>query len=88
MQDALDAIDRMVESFEKANEALDGVWPILEEQKEINGKVAATLGHLDELDDCRATDIDELREGVAALSNRLESLTRYVMDGGVHSVKA
>jgi len=89
MEDALAAIDRMVEVFDRANEALDTVFPILQSQDAINGKVAQTLAGLNDLDDRRAADIAELREGLAALSNRLEGLTRVVMDGGEHySAKA
>jgi hypothetical protein len=44
----------------------------------------------DQLDDLRAAAISELREGLAALSNRIEGLTQYVMDAeaGPRSVKA
>ena len=88
MEVALAAIDRMIDSFDRANTALEQVWPILQSQDGLNGKIIEVIQAHDELDDLRAADIAELREGLAALSNRLEGLTRVVMDGGEHySVK-
>ena len=88
MQVALAAIDRMIDSFDRANQALEQVWPILQSQDGLNGQIAEAITCITELDDRRAADITELREGLAALSNRLEGLTRVVMDGGEHySVK-
>jgi tRNA(Phe) wybutosine-synthesizing methylase Tyw3 len=70
--------------------AIDRMLTVFDQQQGINEKMLAMVAAWDELDDLRAADIQELREGMAALSNRLEGLTRYVMDAeaGQHSVKA
>jgi hypothetical protein len=72
--DAATAIDRMLEVFDR--------------QQALNETVLQAVSAFDQLDDRRASDIAELREGLAALSNRVEGLTRYVMNDGPHSVKA
>jgi hypothetical protein len=70
--------------------AIDRMLTVFDQQQGINEKMLAMVAAWDELDDLRAADILELREGLAALSNRIEGLTRYVMDAeaGPHSVKA
>lgn len=58
--------------------AIDRMLAVFDQQQAMNEKVLETVAALDELDDRRAADINELRVGLAALSNRLEALTRYV----------
>jgi hypothetical protein len=70
--------------------AIDRMLTVFDQQQGINEKMLAFVTAMDQLDDIRAADIAALREGMAALSNRIEGLTRYVMDAeaGPHSVKA
>jgi hypothetical protein len=53
---------------------------IIESQTKLHENTADWMRASSALDDIRASDIAELREGMAALSNRIEGLTRMVAD--------
>lgn len=71
-----------METMSEALAALDRLLKVLDDQATVNEKMMECVHSLNLLDDQRAGEIAELREGLAALSNRIEAVTR------LHSVKA